>query len=106
MFKNVGQVSVDSIGVLCRLEPSLRHHKPTGLHIRHVGQAGQEKTRHALAVIFTKTRLTLSHGAVVCSGQVGFGALLVGEIAISKRAFMKIRGSQNSIGIADLICPC
>jgi hypothetical protein len=49
-----------------------------GLHIGQVGQSRHRKTRHAWAVIFTKTRHVLSHGAVGCSGRVGFGALLVG----------------------------
>jgi hypothetical protein len=93
------------VSFLCKPEASLRHHKPMGLHIGQVGQSRHRKTRYAWAVIFTKTRLVLSHGAVGCSGRVGFGALLVGENAISKIACMKIRGSQNSIGIVDLMCP-
>jgi hypothetical protein len=69
-----------------------------GLHIGQVGQPRHCKTRHAWVVIFTKTRLVFSHGAVGCSDWVGFGALLVGA-TISNSAFMKIRGSQNNIGI-------
>jgi hypothetical protein len=69
-----------------------------GLHIGQVGQSRHRKTRHAWAVIFTKTRLVLSHGAVGCSGWVSSGALLVGAI-ISNSALIKIRGSQNNIGI-------
>jgi hypothetical protein len=45
---------------------------------------------------------TLSFG---CSNQAGFGKLLVGENAISKIACKKISGSQNTIGIVDLMCP-
>jgi hypothetical protein len=94
------------VSFLCELEPSLRHHKPTGLHVGHVGQPRHGKTRHALAMILTKIWFCLSHGAVGCSkNQTGFGALFVGKSAISKSAFMKIKGNQNSIGIVDLISP-
>jgi hypothetical protein len=57
-------------------------------------------------MILTKIWLCLSHGTVGCSkNKVGFGAGFVGKSAISKSAFMKIRGNQNSIGIVDLISP-
>jgi hypothetical protein len=76
------------------------------LHVGHVGQPRHGKTRHALAMILTKIWFCLSHGAVGCSkNQTGFGALFVGKSAISKSAFMKIKGNQNSIGIVDLISP-
>jgi len=44
----------------------------------------------------------VGHDAIGGSNQVGF---LVGVATISKRAVMKISGSQKSIGILGLISP-
>jgi len=58
-----------------------------------------------LAVIFTKTRFCVGHGAIGWSNQIEFGALSEGETAISNNALTKISGSQSSIGIVGLISP-
>jgi hypothetical protein len=58
-----------------------------------------------LAVIFTKSRFCVGHGAIGWSNQIEFGALSEGETAISNNALTKISGSQSNIGIVGLISP-
>jgi hypothetical protein len=58
------------------------------MHVGLVGQVGQGKAHHALAVIISETRFCGGHGAAGYSNPIAPGAFLVGETAISKSAVM------------------